>query len=178
MLGLHLQSHKKQQGNTLQVPKSLLSSPTPLTHIFFIIIVSKHEYSFKKSITLLQKKNSWIIFFKDKQHSTTKKAKDDCICDIEICLYQDVWAHHCCILIRQGETNSPSKARLNQLLDTGLGKAHLSITKNAGDIVLCSALEDNFPKLKGAGRFEVFCVEEGETHKANCLLSTLVHLQI
>ena len=80
--------------------------------------------------------------------------------------------------MRQGETNSPSKARLNQLLDTGLGKAHLSITKNAGDIVLCSALEDNFPKLIGAGRFEVFRVEEGETHKANCLLSTLVHLQI
>ena len=80
--------------------------------------------------------------------------------------------------MRQGETNSPSKARLNQLLDTGLGKVHLSITKNASDIVLCSALEDNFPKLKGAGRFEVFRVEEGETHKANCLLSTLVHLQI
>lgn len=44
--------------------------------------------------------------------------------------------------------------------------------------MLCSALEDNFPKLKGAGRFEFFRVEEGETHKANCLLSTLVHLQI
>lgn len=159
-------------------PKTFIELPYPPYSHFFIIIVSKHEYSFKKSITLLQKKNSWIIFFKDKQHSTPKKAKDDCICNIEICLYQDVWTHDCCILMRQGETNSPSKARLNQLLDTGLGKAHLSITKNAGDIVLCSALEDNFPKLKGAGRFEFFRVEEGETHKANCLLSTLVHLQI
>ena len=64
MLGLHLQSHKQQQGNTLQVPKSLLSSPTPTPTpllTFFIRIVSKHEYSFKKSITLLQKKISWII---------------------------------------------------------------------------------------------------------------------
>jgi len=132
----------------------------------------------KKSVTLLQKKISWIIFFKHKQHSTTKKTKDDYIRNIEICLYQDVWTHDCCILMRQGETNSPSKARFNQLLDTGLEKAHLSITKNANHIVVCSALEDNFPKLKGAGRFEVFCVKEGETHRENCLLSTLVHLQI
>ena len=130
-------------------PKIFIKLPYPPYSHFFIIIVSKHEYSFKKSITLLQKKNSWIIFFKDKQHSTPQKAKDDCICNIEICLYQDVWTHDCCILMRQGETNSPSKARLNQLLDTGLGKAHLSITKNAGDIVLCPALEDNFPSSKG-----------------------------
>lgn len=94
---------QKATGKHFAGPRIFIKLPYPPYSHFFNIIVSKHEYSFKKSITLLQKKNSWIIFFKDKQHSTPKKAKNDCICNIEICLYQDVWTHDCCILMRQGE---------------------------------------------------------------------------
>ena len=50
---------------------------------------------------------------------------------------------------------------MNKLLDGGLGKALLSVKKNASHNNLASKLEQNLPKLKTAGGFELLCAHRG-----------------
>ena len=74
---------------------------------------------------------------------------------------KETWTHDFCLLGRQEENITPSRERLNKLLDAGLGKAHLSIKKNASHEELACALEERFPKLKSGGGFEVLRAEGG-----------------
>ena len=74
---------------------------------------------------------------------------------------KETWTHDFCLLGRQEENITPSRERLNKLLDAGLGKAHLSIKKNASHEEWACALEERFPKLKSGGGFEVLRAEGG-----------------
>ena len=76
------------------------------------------------------------------------------------------------LLGRQDEQGTPSRARVNKLLDAGLGKALLSMKKNATHNDLASKLEQNVPKLKTAGGFEVLRAHGGG---AGHRKSSLVH---
>ena len=60
---------------------------------------------------------------------------------------KETWTHDFCVLARQYENVTPSRARLNKLLDAGLGKARLAVQKNASHKELSTALENHFPKL-------------------------------
>lgn len=64
---------------------------------------------------------------------------------------KESWTHDFCVLSRQGENVTPSRARLNKLLDVGLGKARLSVQKNASHKELSTTLENHFPQLKEGG---------------------------
>ena len=74
---------------------------------------------------------------------------------------KETWTHDFCVLARQEENITPSRTRLNMLLDAGLGKARLSVKRNASHKELTSALEKYFPKLKLAGGFEVLRADGG-----------------
>ena len=89
---------------------------------------------------------------------------------------KETWTHDFCLLGRQEEDISPSRVRLNKLLDAGLGKAHLSIKTTASHKELSSALEKHFPKLKSAGGFEVRRAEGGGVGQRNlCLVHPVVY---
>lgn len=74
---------------------------------------------------------------------------------------KETWIHDFCVLTRQDENVTPSITRLNELLDAGLGKAWLSVQKNASHKELSTALENHFPKLKVARGFEFLCADGG-----------------
>lgn len=74
---------------------------------------------------------------------------------------KETWTHDFCLLSMQNESFTPSRVRMNALLDTGLGKARISVKKLASHDELKQALEDKFPKLKSGGGFEVLRAEGG-----------------
>lgn len=74
---------------------------------------------------------------------------------------KETWTHDFCVLARQDENVTPSRARLNKLLDAGLGKARLAVQKNASHKELSTALENHFPKLNEAGGFEFLRADGG-----------------
>ena len=61
----------------------------------------------------------------------------------------------------QDENVTPSRARLNKLLDVRLGKAQLAVQKNASHKELSTALENHFPKLNVAGGFKFLHADGG-----------------
>ena len=64
---------------------------------------------------------------------------------------KETWTHDFCVLARQDENVTPSRARLNKLLDAGLGKARLAVQKNASHKELSIALENHFEFLHADG---------------------------
>lgn len=74
---------------------------------------------------------------------------------------KETWTHDFCVLPRQDENVTPWRARLNKLLDVGLGKAWLSVQKNASHKELSTTLENHFPKLKEGRGFEFLRAEGG-----------------
>ena len=68
----------------------------------------------------------------------------------------ETWTHDMCILANCHEDITPDRARMEKLIQAGLGKRKLVFpNKNASHEEVQNFLEEKIPKLKSAGGFHI-----------------------